>query len=183
MTANTLPTPLILPAFTAPGPTEIWASTGASNAMAFLGVTRNGITINEQPFMVEAKSDASGGEQGPPADFQWLGEAHMIECELAQFNTTTLGLLARRVQAAVTARTKGILVGAAGGTFRVLFISAGFVRNYTKVFITDPISYSPVGTAIMFPRITFFGLEDANNTDSSPWNTTYTATSSPAGIS
>lgn len=175
MTANSLPTGVSFPCFSSAGPVQIWASTGASAAMECLGATRNGISINEQPFLTELKSDLSGGEQGPPGDFQWLGEAHAIDAELAQFSAAVLAKLGRRVNASIASRTKGMLIGCSGGAFRVLFLSANFVRNYTRVFITDPVIWAPLGTPATFPRIQFYGLEDPANTDSSPWNTTYTA--------
>lgn len=172
---NNLPTGLTVPCFNVAGPLQIWASTGASNAMELLGWTRGGLEIMERAFMPELKSDVSGGPEGPPQDFQYLGEMHTLTAELAQFNTAILAKLARRVNAGVASRTKGMLVGCSTGYFRVLFLSTNFVRNYTRVFITDPINWPTVGTPASFPRISFTGLEDSANTDSSPWNTTYTA--------
>lgn len=175
MTANSLPTGVTFPCFTTPGPVQIWISTGATLAMELLGDTRGGAVINEQAFLAEAKSDHSGGEQGPPADFQWLGEAHSIELELAQYAPAILAKMERRMNVGVTTRTKGMMIGCAGGFFRVLLLSLNFVRNYTKVFINEPIILPGVGTPILYPRVSLYGLEDSANTDSSPWNTTYTA--------
>jgi len=172
---NSLPTAVPNLCFTTPGPCDIWVSTGATLAMEHLGCTRGGVSITEQVFLAEAKSDLSGGEQGPPADFQFLGEAHSMDSELAQYDPAILAKLARRVNVGVTTRTKGMLIGCSGGFFRVLFLSLNFVRNYTKVFINEPITMPQIGTNILYPRLNFFGLEDAANTDSKPWNTNYTA--------
>ena len=172
---NTLPTGLTIPCFNVAGPVQIWVSTGAANAMELLGWTRGGIEITEQAFIPDLKSDYSGGPEGPPSDFQYLGEMHTISGEMGQYNPAIFAKLARRVQASVTNRTKGMLIGCSSGYFRALFLATNFVRNYTKTFIVDPINYQPIGSPATFPRIGFTGLEDAANTDSSPWNTTYTA--------
>ena len=175
---NTLPTGIVVPCFTVAGPAQIWGSTGAAGAMEFLGWTRGGLEIQEQPFMAELKSDYSGAEQGPFADMQYLGEIHQITAELGQYNPAILAKYARRVNASVTTRTKGMLIGCSGGSFRVLFLAANFARNYTRVFINDPISYAPIGTPATFPRLTFTGLEDPAIADSMPWNSSYTVSGS-----
>jgi hypothetical protein len=155
--------------------------------MQFLGVTRNGIEINEQAFISELKSDYGGGEQGPPTDYQYLGEMHSIVAELAQWNPEVLAVLETRVNAAYAlTRTKGQLLRCSGAYFRVLFLAANFGRNYTNVYINEPIAYSPVGTPATFPRITFTGLEDLTtnssgayiNPNGSPWNGTWTVSGS-----
>lgn len=172
---NTLPTALTVPCYTQAGPLQIWVSTGSANAMELLGWTRGGIQITEQAFQVPLTSDVSGGPEGPPDDYQYLGEMHQIVAELARYDTAILAKLARRINAGVATRTKGMLVACSTGYFRALFLSTNFVRNYTRIFIPEPIDMAPIGTPVMYPRISFTGLEDSANTDSKPWNTTYTA--------
>jgi len=178
MAANTLPTGIVVPCFYVTGPLQIWGNTGTAGAMEFLGWTRGGLEIQEQPFISELKSDYSGGEQGPFADIQWLGEVHQLTAELGQYNPAILAKYARRVQAGVASRTKGMLIGCSSGYFRVLFLAANFARNYTRVFINDPISYAPIGTPATFPRLTFTGLEDPAIADGGPWNSSYTVSGS-----
>ena len=180
---NTLPTFLptsggnTVPCFTVAGPLQIWGNTGSASAVEFLGWTRGGIEIQEQTMMTELKSDLSGGEQGIPQDYEWLGDVHTITAELAQFNPAILAKYERRMKAAVTNRVPGTLVGCAGGMFKVIFLSLNFSRMYTKVVINEPISYAPIGTAASFPRITFTGLGDSNNTDFYPYTVAgYTVT-------
>ena len=177
---NTLPTGIVVPCFTVAGPLQIWGGTGAGSpaAMEFLGWTRGGLEIQEQSFEAELKSDLSGGEQGPFADMQYLGEVHSLTAELTQYNPAILAKYARRVNASVATRTKGMLIGCSGGYFRVLFLSANFARNYTKVFINDPISYAPIGTPATFPRLTFTGLEDTSIADNMPWTSSFTVSGS-----
>ncbi len=179
MTANSMPTNLTVPCFTNGGPLQIWVGTGTVTAgvavMELLGWTRNGVEISENVIQVPLTSDLSGGNEGTPADFQYLGEVHSVVAELGQYSQTVLAKLARRVNASVTSRTKGLLIGCAAGQFRMVLLGVNFIRNYTKVYVTDPINMAPIGTAVTFPRVGFTCLEDPANTDSSPWNTTYTA--------
>lgn len=176
----TAPTPS-LPCFVTPGPLQIWVDTGAAHAPEFLGYTRGGATIQEQAFFDELKSDASGGERGPAADFQYLGEQHMVDLDLAQYNEAILAKLAVRVNVAAT-RTKGMLIGCAVGYFRLVLWASNFQRNYTRAFIIDPITRAPIGTGTTYPRIGFTCLEDPANvkgtlgapSDNAPWNTNIT---------
>jgi len=153
--------------------------------MQFLGYTRGGARITEQSFVNELKSDVSGGEHGPVADFQFLGEIHRIELELAQYDESVLAVLETRVNAGVT-RSKGMLLGCAGAQFRMVLISTNFARNYTKSFLVDPIDRAPVGISATFPRIHFTCLEDPANVagtngalvNGSPWNQAITISGS-----
>ncbi len=169
---------MTVPCFQQAGPLQIWVNTGASSAPELLGWTRNGIDIDQDARMQELKSDLSGGDAGVPGDYQWLGEMHEISAELAQWSDSVLAKLERRVNPTVLTRYPGMLVGCLGGQFRALFLALNFVRCYTNVHIVRPIRRAPIGTPATFPRIVFTGLGDINNTDSKPWNSTYTATSS-----
>lgn len=166
---NTIPVGQTVPCFTVAGPLQLWVNTGASYATQFLGWTRGGVSIQEQAFISELKSDLSGGEQGAPADFQYVGIQHTVEAELAQFNVGVLAALERRFNAAITPVTIGTLLSCSGANFRLLLIAANFARLYTRVFVNEPITYAPIGTPATFPRITFTCLQDLGNTDNSPW--------------
>lgn len=185
--------PAITPnCFTTAGPVQVWTNTGESGAFEYLGDTRGGARIAEQGFFDELKSDVSGGERGPAADYQFLGEQHTIELDLARYSNAVLAKVAARVNVATvtSGRTKGMLVGCAGGQFQVVLISSNFARKYTKVFVVQPIDMAPIGTAATFPRVVLVGLEDPNNTTSpsssgsgapvngSPWNGTITVSGS-----
>lgn len=178
MTGNTLPTFLptsggnFVPCYNIAGPLQIWGNTGSSGAVEFLGWTRGGIDIQESSFQQELKSDYSGGEQGPPDDYLWLGEMHMISAEMGRYNPGILAKYERRMNASVTNRIPGTLIGCVGGQFSVLFLSTNFGRLYNNVFITEPVSYSPIGATASFPRISFTGIGTVANTDYSPWKAT-----------
>lgn len=174
---NTIPVGQTIPCFNVAGPLQIWVNTGAAYATQFLGWTRGGVSIQEQAFISELKSDLSGGEQGAPADFQYVGVQHTVEAELAQFNTGVLAALERRFNAAITPVTIGTLLSCSGANFRMLLVAANFGRLYTRVFVNEPITYAPVGTAVSFPRITFTCLQDLGNIDTSP----YTVATSSSG--
>lgn len=172
---NTLPTFLptsggnTVPCYQVAGPLQIWGNTGSAGAVEFLGWTRGGIEIQEQSFQAEYRSDYTGGEQSTPGDYEWLGEMHTISAEMALFNPTILAKYERRMNASITNRVRGTLIGCAGGQFKVLFLSLNFARLYTRVFISEPVTYAPVGSPASFPRITFTGLDDAANTDLYPY--------------
>lgn len=175
---NTVPTFLptsggnAVPCYQVAGPLQVWVDTGASHAVEFLGFTRGGAEIQEQSFQSELKSDYTGGEQGPPGDYEWLGEMHTISLELALFVPTILAKCERRMEVAVTNRTRGTLVSCAGGSYKLLLLSLNFSRLYTRVFIPEPITYAPIGSPASFPRITFTALDDPANTDLSPYTAT-----------
>ncbi len=184
----TLPTGT-LPGFFTPGPVQVWVGTGTVTSgvavMQLLGVTRGGARIVEQTFNEELKSDVSGGERGPPADYQFLGELHMIECELAQYNESVLAVLETRVLAGST-RTKGMILGASSNALRVVLVAVDFARNYTRSFLVEPIERAPVGMAVMYPRVNFTCLEDASHVsgtngclvNGSPWDQNITISGS-----
>ena len=180
---NALPTFLptaggnTVPCYSIAGPLQIWGNTTGSSSSEsttaeFLGWTRNGIEIQEQAFMSELKSDYSGGEQGPPGDYEWLGEMHTITCELAQFNSSVLQKYERRVNASIAARTRGMLLGCQNARWTVLFLAQNWARLYTRTFVIDPIQWPIIGTPASFPRITFTCLDDPSNADLMPWTST-----------
>jgi len=160
--------------FVTAGPLQIWTNTAASNVFEYLGDTKGGARITEQTFNAELKSDISGGEPGPPADWQLLGELHQIELELARYTETVLAKLEARVNTGST-RSKGMLIGCSGAQFKVVLIGSGFVRKYTNVFIIEPIDRSPIGTLTQYPRLVLTGLEDASNVVSSGNGVPYAA--------
>jgi hypothetical protein len=170
MSTYTPPT-ISAPCFYVPGPLQLWVDTGVAHAMEFLGFSRGGVRIHEQVYWDELKSDASGGERGPVADFQLLGETHSIEAELAQYDKAIVAKLAKRVPVGVT-RTKGMLMKCSGSNFRLVLISNEFQRNYPNVYIIDPIEMPGVGFNTLYPRISFTCLEIASS--GVPWNTAVT---------
>lgn len=173
---NTVPS-VSAPCFVSPGPVQVWVDTGATHAMEFLGYTRGGVRITEQIYTDELKSDAGGGERGPAVDFQFLGETHFVDAELAQFDEAIFQKLADRVNVAAT-RAKGMLLGCAGGYFRLALISTGFLRNYARAFVVDPIEHGAVGMQTKYPRINFTCLEIPGQANGKPWNTSISVSGS-----
>lgn len=180
----TVPT-YTIPCFTVAGALQIWCGTGASAAMEFLGLTARGATINEHSYQRDLKSDRLGGDAGPPADFLHLGRHDIIEFELAEYNETILAKLEKRANASVTI-DPGTLLGCAGAYFRFAFLATNFLRNYTRVYINQPIVRAPVGLAEMMPRLTLDALMDPTNVagtlgapvNQSPWNTSVSVSGS-----
>ena len=155
------------------GALEIWVGTGAS-ALEFLGRTVNGVEIEEHPFIGPIASDESGGDQGPPADYQRFGTQHRLTLEMHKFSAAILAKLDifyNAVTLAPAAQVGSLLV-CGTGTFRLLICTSNltsFVRNYPVAFILDPISLAPVGSQATRARLTF----TANAVGAAlPWNVT-----------
>lgn len=173
------------PCFQVPGPVQVWVGTGSAAAMEFFGYTRGGVRITEQAFWDELKSDVSGGERGPMADAQFLGEQHTVDVEMAQYTEAILNKLLLRVNAGAT-RVPGMLMNCSGAYFRLALIASNFVRNYTRVLILDPIDHGAVGFTSKYPRVNFTCLQDPSATAGtngaptiySPWNTAVTVSGS-----
>lgn len=160
------------------GPVGVWVDTGASNAIAFLGITANGVRITERAFFNEIHADDSGGEKGPPIDRQIMCYEHLIELELVRYIPAVLALVAIRVNPVIVSPYVGQLLGCSGGNFRVLLYapSGGFTRNYEtgtgagkgNCTPIEAISYDPVGSQNTIARVTFVANSAAGVV---PWDT------------
>lgn len=130
------------------GPVQMWVDTGAVNALAFLGWSQNGVTIEEIAYNAPVHSDENGGEQGPPTDYQFFGMQHRITAELSKFQTSVLALVAARYNPNISssAIATGMLIGCNSAFFRCLLWGPNFVRNYIATIPLEPIEWSPVGS-------------------------------------
>jgi len=154
------PTPSSGCAFVA-GPISVWANIGAASALTQLGWTLNGINIEAIGFISPIHSDENGGEQGPPIDFQLMGQQHRITLELSKPVMTAMALLEPFYNPNTSSANIGVgmLLGCSTAWFRLLLMSPGggtaFVRNYPYCTILEPIDYSPIGSQATRARVTF----------------------------
>lgn len=155
------------------GPVQVWVDTGASNALEFLGWSLNGVAIEQLAFHGEIHSDESGGQPGPPVDYQLFGHQHRITMELAKFQDSVLAKLDPRYNPNTSGGNVavGMLLACASATFRVLLKGPNFVRNYLSCVIRDPIQLAPVGSQASRARVSFLASTTIGGT---MWNTTTT---------
>lgn len=143
------------------GPISVWVDTGSTNALQQLGWTLNGINIEAIGFISPIHSDENGGEQGPPVDYQLMGQQHRITLELSKPVMTVVAALEKFYNPNTSSANvgTGMLLGCSSGTFRLLLMSptagATFLRNYISCVILEPIDYSPIGSQATRVRITF----------------------------
>lgn len=114
-----------------------------------LGITRNGVTVSYEHFYYDVPSDEFGGDDGPPADVQWLGSVARIRCEFTKYNRSildaVLGLVQgstfgdMNVQSSAESKYPGELMFTPMNYTRVLLYNQlGDRRNFPRCFIRAP---------------------------------------------
>ena len=123
------------------GTTQIGISLATSGSIALLGLSINGVEIEEQSFSEDIHGDQNGGEAGPPIEVVQHGEMHRIRMTLSKWDQTVANLIRANISggSAGVPAPAGSLLFAGGSAFRLLLNNASYPRNYPIVaFFKEP---------------------------------------------
>ena len=123
------------------GAATIKVDTGSVNALEILGWTADGAHIDFEGFFLDVPTDENGGESGPPADIQYLGETARIRLELTKWDTTVEDKITSRVRgtSAGVVATPGTLLIGGGLTTRLLILTTARPINFPVCVFREPI--------------------------------------------
>jgi len=132
------------------------------NATSVLGYTRDGVTIRQDGYFLDVKTDDTGGEAGPGADTQYLGESSLITMEFTKYDPAVLALISQRRAGDSTTGTFTGGTAAATGSLQIqgsksfaltiTAVTTGFSRVYPLVVFREPIEIN-LGTKFSTVRI------------------------------
>src|SRR5689334_12322882 len=117
------------------GATPIRIDTGTSHSLETLGLTRDGGTVRFDPYVLDIHTDGEGGESGPPADVQYLGETAQIHLELTKWDEAVADKIRPRLYggtAGIVAPAGTLMIGS-GLSFRLLLYSTTRPYNFPIV--------------------------------------------------
>ncbi|MDE2104187.1 MAG: hypothetical protein KGL39_43525 [Patescibacteria group bacterium] len=163
------------------GPTKVQVGTGAGNALQDLGYTRNGVNGVSNGFFLPIPCDDNGGDEGPPADIQYLGETWQLEMEFTKFDVVVMDTVTPRLlggQAGLPGTATGGITYTAGGLGALMF-SGG----YTIRTLLTPQTSAGNARPKNFPQVVFQEPMQINKgTRFSTWITRGTAYRNGAGV-
>ena len=140
----------------------------ASGSLADLGYTANGGRIIERQYYGDVPIDSEGGDEGPPGDVQFFGEAHEIHMDLTKYDDAIVDYIRKLGGTLGTPITSGTLLFAGSLTTRLLLLSTSFIRNYTRVLFREPKEHNQ-GTKFKRLQLTAIAYKDGSGV---LWNTT-----------
>lgn len=126
------------------GPTLCMTDTGAGHALENLGFTRNGVNHTSNGFFLPVPCDDNGGDDGPPADIQNLGETIDLEMEFTKFDEAVANKIRPRMYAGTLGQpntplgTPGGLMFSGGYTYRLVLIPTNRPLNFPQVVFQAP---------------------------------------------
>ena len=91
----------------------------SGDALVAFGYTINGVEYSEEPFYSEVHGDEHGGDEGPPIDWQFLGQLAFIRMTLTKFEKSIFEACKARIrtlaqnvgnEGTITAATIGMLL-------------------------------------------------------------------------
>jgi|SRR5579862_4591014 len=122
------------------GPMVLMANIGASHAYVSVGIPRDGIDIEFEPFTHDVKSDMGGGPEGDAVEVLFLNYSARVRCDLVHYAGTYVDALRAMSQASATEGTMptpGTAMGAGGFLPAIKFASAdidgGFLFSTCQV--------------------------------------------------
>lgn len=147
------------------GPVRVYVNTGSGGTLELLGLTLNGVQIEEQDFTSGVPSDEFGGQEGPPSDYQLFGVLHRIDLELGRYDEAVLLKLGQRANPAVSGNPfPGMLLKCSGKTVRVALSGANFYRNYPAAYVLGPIRRAPLGSQFTRAQISLTATAKVGDT-------------------
>jgi hypothetical protein len=155
----------------------IKVGTGSAGALETLGYTRDGATIRLDGYFLDVKTDDAGGEAGPPADVQWLGQTAMIGLELTRWDDAIAEKFVNRVFGQTTAGsitvanapTGSLMITGSFGHRLCLIPSVGRAYNFPYAFFREAIEVNK-GTKYSTMRVESYALAVSNGTTSLLFN-------------
>lgn len=119
---------------------QIKIASPAAGGLEELGYTSDGCMITEQLFTTEVHSDEYGGNEGPPADIQFLGEIHIVRLNLSRYDEAVANKIRSSVAGgtAGTPAARGLLYKQDSKFWRLLINTAVRPRNYLCAIFRTP---------------------------------------------
>lgn len=117
------------------GQSLVWVGSGTGGNLETLGYSRDGVNMRFDGYFLDVHTDDQGGDAGPPADVQWLGQSAMISLELTKWEPTIADKIVNRLFGALTpGNTQGIpkgmlMVGAGPGIAGINMSITSFVHR------------------------------------------------------
>lgn len=123
-----------------------------SGALQPFGYTANGAQVTFEGYEIRVPSDENGGDEGPPAEIQYLGQTARVRLEMTKFDQSVSELLLRRLPSGTlgqpigTGTPAGTLLFAGLQYFRLVIASAVKPFNFPCVSILRAPQDLNVGT-------------------------------------
>lgn len=160
---------------------KVGTNASSNYALETLGYTRDGATIRLDGYFLDVKTDDAGGEAGPPADVQWLGQTAMIGLELTNWDHDVSEKIVNRVKSQQTpgsitvanAPTGTLMIANSAYHRLVLIPSIGRSYNFPYAFFRDAAEINK-GTKYSTLRVEAYALAVSNGTTSVLYNSTNT---------
>ncbi len=70
----------------------------STDSLVAFGYTINGVEYSEEPFYSEVHGDEHGGDEGPPIDWQFLGQLAFIRMTLTKFEKSIFEACKARIR-------------------------------------------------------------------------------------
>lgn len=106
------------------GPCEILVGAEGGVTTTSLGYSRNGVDVRIDGYYEDVPCDTDGGDRGPPADVNFMGESATIRLELTKWDSALAESITPRVNGAVAGvpAGPGVLFGQDGKAFRLIVL-------------------------------------------------------------
>lgn len=121
------------------------------------GYSRDGCTVRIQPFWNDVKADYSGGEQGPPADTQFLGAIATVNCDLTKYELATVERLASTFDYGLTegkVPLPGTLMRQEAKMKQLKLLGTKFTTTFETAFVRQATEFN-AGVRAKFFRLSF----------------------------
>jgi hypothetical protein len=144
------------------GLAEVYVEVGST--MTLLGYTRNGAEVTKEGQWLDVPCDSNGGDEGPPADVQFLGEIARIRVELTKWDSTVANTVLKRSKAAAVTAGEPMDAGTlmfASNAMRVCIKTANNPRNFPRAIPRQPVEINR-GTKFSTLVCEFEAHKDAN---------------------
>jgi hypothetical protein len=171
--------------FQAFGAAQIWVKTNST--WSWLGFNRDRGDIRVNAHMIDVHSDEKGGDAGPPAEIQMLGQTAVVRCELSRWDTTVMAAIQSRINASsavaegASSAYRGKFIFANSYHFELIVASLLKLWYFTCTVPREPTHLNP-GTAFSIQEVIFDAYEDPSTgclyTTTAPAGFTTTTTTS-----
>lgn len=106
------------------GPCEILIGEMDGATTNSLGYSRNGVDLRFEGFFEDVPCDTDGGDRGPPADVNYMGESATVRLELTKWDAALAEMIVPRVNGAVAGvpAGPGVLFKQDGVAFRLIVL-------------------------------------------------------------
>ena len=152
------------------GPCLVKTDTGSANALESLGYTRDGAQITFDGYMLDVPVDDNGGEAGPPADVQYMGETATIVLNLTKYDSAVIAKVTPRLYGGTDGQvgTPGTLFFGDSKSYRLLLATTLLPYNFVRAILRSANEVNK-GTKFSEYRLVWTAYKNASSV---LWNTT-----------